>query len=134
VVVIAHVVGPFTAAVRAVLDESMVERGALPGQGADHPVPASVLYCTPLDDLRRRWPELFDELDAAHGGGLRGSRGSCIDLVIEGSIDGGITTVKLEAVSIDHLAGGYTPLSGPSNLQDQLAAVLEWVERAMPTR
>jgi hypothetical protein len=129
----APVPGPFTTAVRAVLDEPMVKRGSLPGQGADRPAPASVLYCIPLDDVRRRWPHLFTQIDSAHGGGLSERPGTCVDLVIEGSSDEGVTNAKLEAVSLNEVMGGLTASPTVPDLRGQLAAVREWVERAMPT-
>jgi hypothetical protein len=134
VAVPAPVLGPFTTAVRAALDEPMTERGSLAGQGADQPAPASVLFCMPLDDVRRRWPDLFAEIDAAHGRGLSERPGTCVDLVIEGSLDDGLTKATLESVALADLASGFTLRSPGSDLRRQLLDVREWVELAMPIR
>jgi len=48
----------------------MTERGFSPGQGNDYAAPANIIFRAALDDFERRWPALFERLNARYGNDL----------------------------------------------------------------
>jgi hypothetical protein len=128
---------PFTTAVKRVLDPVMVERGFLPGQGGDVPAPGrtDIIYCAALDDFERRWPLVFERVNALHGSQLREALtlGRCIDLTIRGS-HVGVSAADLEGVGLEELRAphdGGIPL-GAGDLDSQLSDIRAWVETSLP--
>jgi hypothetical protein len=122
--------GPFNAAVRATLEGPLSSRGFDPGQGNDLHAPAWVLFCAPFETIQRRWPDLLEAVDALHGYGHPRTPGTCIDLVIEGSVDR-VHKAELDAIPLDDLAGSIV-LEPKDDLARQLDALLAWVELVMP--
>lgn len=125
--------GPFTTAVRRALDQPMTERGFSPGQGNDYTAPANIIFCAALDDFERRWPALFERVNARYGNDLRGP-GTCIDLTIRGSIEAGMLTADLEGIPVDELTatGSASTNADSHSLDQQLVQLAVWVDEAMP--
>ena len=88
------------AAARAELDDLLIPLGFLSGQGGDssHRVRDQVIYCTGYREFVERFPNVtppYDYEDVPDH--------ACLDLVIEGSMAGGITDVRFEGAPLDEL-------------------------------
>ena len=88
---------------RAGLDGVLMPLGFQSGQGCN-PDPdqlEQVIFCAPQEVLDEHFPRLDVVAGQFPDGG-----GGCLDLTIEGSLNGGITRVELEGCSLSDLLAG----------------------------
>ncbi len=124
------------------LDGLLLDHGFAAGQIGVRPGEGSVIFCTPLRDLRRRFPLLAPDL-------LDQGTGACADLMVSVELDGEprLASVHLDGHGLDALlrdagldarvpeaaALGRVPFAeARGRLHDLLAEVLERAASAAP--